>query len=288
MHTVLMSMVSNVALAAGKITAGFVGHSYALIADGLESLADVFSSLVVYAGLRIAAKPPDQNHPYGHGKAEPMAGVAVAMALFGAAAIIFAENLRALFERHQVPAPFTLLVLAAVLVIKEFLYRYVMRVGEKVGSLAVKTDAWHHRADSITSALAFAGIAIALAGGPAFARADNFAAIAAAFIIGYNAWHMLRPALYELSDVNPSPEIETQVRSIAREVNGVAALDKCFVRKMGFDYYVDLHVEVDGQISVREGHQIAHQVKDAIRSRQPRIAEVLVHIEPAERPHSEN
>jgi cation diffusion facilitator family transporter len=282
-RSTLVGIALNVLLALTKGTAGYLGHSYALVADAIESLSDVFSSLVVYAGLRIAMKPPDQNHPYGHGKAEPMAATAVALALFGAALLIAAESVREIITPHHAPAPFTLGVLAGVVAVKEILFRYVIKVGTEVESTAVKTDAWHHRSDAITSGLAFAGISIALVGGPGFEPADDWAALAAAGIIAFNAFRLIRPALYELSDAAPAAGIEAQVRRVAGGVEGVTSLDRCNIRKMGFDYYVDLHVNVDGDLSVREGHRIAHAVQDAVREAYPRIAKVLVHIEPEER-----
>ncbi len=279
-RSTLLGIALNLILALVKGIAGYAGNSYALIADAIESLSDVFSSMVVYVGLRIAMKPPDENHPYGHGKAEPMAATAVSIALFAAALLITVESIREIITPHHAPAPFTLWVLAGVVATKEILFRYVFRVGQEVESMAVKTDAWHHRSDAITSALAFVGISIALIGGPGFEPADDWAALAAAGIIIFNAIRLLRPAIYELSDAAPAAEIEAQVRRVAATVSGVTSLDRCYVRKMGFDYYVDLHVMVDGDLSVREGHRIAHEVQDTVRQAYPRIAKVLVHIEP--------
>jgi cation diffusion facilitator family transporter len=279
-RSTLVGIALNLILALVKGAAGYLGNSYALIADAIESLSDVFSSMVVYVGLRIAMKPPDENHPYGHGKAEPMAAMAVSIALFAAALLITVESIREIITPHHAPAPFTLWVLAGVVAAKEILFRYVFKVGEEVESMAVKTDAWHHRSDAITSALAFVGISIALIGGRGFEPADDWAALGAAGIIIFNAYRLLRPAIYELSDAAPAAEIEAQVRRVAATVPGVTSLDRCYVRKMGFDYYVDLHVKVDGDLSVREGHRIAHEVQDAVRHAYPRIAKVLVHIEP--------
>jgi cation diffusion facilitator family transporter len=270
----------NVLLAAGKITGGILGHSFALVADGIESLADILSSMVVYVGLKYAVKPRDDNHPYGHGKAEPIAALAVGLALVGAAISIAVQSLREIVTPHALPAPFTLIVLAGVLVIKEILFQYVVRIGKEIDSLAVQTDAWHHRSDAITSALAFVGISIALIGGAGWESADDWAALLASFIILYNAFGQVRPALAELSDVAPPKTIQDQVKAVAKLVPGVEDLEKCLVRKMGLEFYVDLHVIVDGALSVREGHRIAHEVKDAILDAYPRIAEVLVHIEP--------
>jgi cation diffusion facilitator family transporter len=281
LRSTLVGVALNITLALVKGTAGFVGHSYALIADAIESASDVFSSLIVYLGLRVAMRPPDENHPYGHGKAEPMAATAVSLALFGAAILIAVESVREILLPHHAPAPFTLVVLAVVVLVKEGLFRYVFSVGQQVESTAVKTDAWHHRSDAITSALAFVGISIALVGGPGYESADDYAALGASVIIAFNAYHLLREALEELSDAAPPDTVTVGIREAALSVNGVVGLDVCMVRKMGFDYFVDLHVVVDGSLTVREGHWIAHQVQDAIRERHLRVAQVLVHVEPA-------
>lgn len=278
----LLGIVINSALALTKCSAGLLGHSFALVADGLESSADVLSGLAVYFGLRWATKPPDKDHPYGHGKAEPIAAVIVGLSLVAAAAAIMMESIHQIFIPHRLPRPYTLVVLAGVLIIKELLFRYVGSVGESIGSLAVKSDAWHHRSDAITSAFAFVGISIALLGGQGWESADDWAALCASLVILYNAWKQMRPAFLELTDQAPDPTLEAKVREVAGRVPGVIGLDKCFVRKMGFNYYVDLHIIVDGYRTVREGHHIAHRVEDEVLAAVPQISEVLVHVEPEE------
>lgn len=278
----LVGILVNALLAAFKGAAGYLGHSYALVADAIESASDVASSLIVLVGLRVASAPPDDEHPYGHGKAEPLAAVAVALALFVAAANIAVQSLREIRTPHFAPAPFTLVVLVVVILTKELLFRFVFRIGETVSSTAVKTDAWHHRSDAITSLAAFVGISIALIGGEGYQSADDWAALFASLIIAFNGYRLLRPALAEVMDTAPEAGRIAQVREAARAVPGVAGLDKCLVRKMGFDYYVDLHVLVQGETTVRQGHEIAHDVKEAIRRKYPRVTDVLVHIEPAD------
>jgi cation diffusion facilitator family transporter len=232
--------------------------------------------------LKIAVKPPDADHPYGHGKAEPIAALCVGLSLVAAAVTIMVESIHEIRTPHRLPAPYTLVVLAGVLIVKELLFRRVGTVGDSIGSLAVKSDAWHHRSDAITSAFAFIGISIALLGGPEWGTADSWAALCAAVVILYNAWNQLRPAILELADIAPDPDITTKVREIAARVPGVLGLDKCFVRKMGFSFYVDLHIIVSGELSVREGHRIAHLVEDSVLHELPHISEVLVHVEPEE------
>jgi cation diffusion facilitator family transporter len=277
----LTGMMVNVVLAAAKISAGLFGNSYVLIADGIESALDIAGSAVIWGGLKFAARPPDETHPYGHGKAEPMAAGIVAMGVLLASVGLAVQSVREIFVPHHGPAPFTLVVLIVVVVVKEFLYRVVIRLGKNVGSTAVQTDAWHHRADALTSIAAFIGISLALIGGEKWYSADDWAALFACGVIAFNGWRLLLPALHEMLDTAPRGEIVSKIQEAAASVEGVMNVEKCLVRKMGISFYVDLHVGVDGSISVTEGHDIAHRVKDAIKETDARIADVLVHVEPA-------
>lgn len=274
----LAGVLANAALGIVKILAGIIGNTYALIADGVESLLDIFGSLVVWFGLRVASEPPDDEHPYGHGKAEAVAAIVVSITVVAAAIGLAVQSIREIRTPHQMPAPWTLGVLAAVILVKEALFRWVIRAGHEIGSQAVKADAWHHRSDAITSALAFVGILAAL--WLQFPAADDWAALAASGILAWNGWHLLRPALGEAMDTAPPKALEEQVRDVAAAVPGVLALDQCRVRKMGLEFYVDIHIGVDPTLSVREGHRIAHAVRNAIRSAKPQIVDVLVHVEP--------
>jgi cation diffusion facilitator family transporter len=276
----LIGIGFNFVLALVKCTIGFIGHAFALVADGIESLSDVISSTVVYLGLRLAIKPPDEDHPYGHGKAEPVAAIIVSLALIVAAIVIGSESILRIQTPHRLPEPYTLWVLLAVVGIKISLSRYVSSVAEGIDSTAVRSDAWHHLSDAIVSAFAFVGISIAL--WTRNAAADDWAALCASPVIMFNAWRQLRAPFAELLDTAPAPRLEHEVRSVATAVSGVIGLDKCHVRKMGFRYYVDLHIVVEGTLTVRQGHNIAHNVEDAVLERVPQIAEVLVHVEPEE------
>ena len=278
----LLGMIVNVVLAAAKISAGLFGNSYVLIADGIESALDIAGSAVIWGGLKFAARPPDETHPYGHGKAEPLAAAVVAMGVLLASVGLAVQSVREILVPHHGPAPFTLIVLIVVVAVKEFLYRVVIRFGKDVESTAVKTDAWHHRADALTSIAAFVGISIALIGGEKWYSADDWAALFACAVIATNGWRLLFPALHEMLDTAPRGEIVSRIQEAAASVSGVTNVEKCLVRKMGISFYVDLHVGVDGRISVREGHDIAHLVKDAIKQTDARIADVLVHVEPAD------
>ncbi|MCX6159034.1 MAG: cation diffusion facilitator family transporter [Ignavibacteriae bacterium] len=280
MRSTIFGIIGNILLAVIKGLAGFFGNSYALIADAIESTSDVFSSLIVLIGLKISTKPKDKNHPYGHGKAEPIVAIVVSLTLLGAAFTIAYQSVQEIATPHHTPAAFTLLVLVLVVAVKETLFRYVFKVGAEVQSTAVKTDAWHHRSDAITSVAAFIGISVALIFGKGYESADDWAALLASGIIAFNAYNLFRPALAEIMDEAPPENLEQDIRITAETVEGVIEVEKCFIRKMGFDYFVDLHVIVDGELTVREGHIIAHNVKDSLLKSELRIIDVLIHTEP--------
>ena len=281
-QTTLTGILINVTLAMIKGVTGVIGNSYALIADAAESALDIFSSAAVLGGLTIASIPPDENHPYGHGKAEPLAAMVVSLVLMATAIALALGSVREILTGSDTaPAPFTLYVLVLVVFVKEILYRAIVKVGRETRSSAVQADAWHHRSDALTSLAAFVGITIAIVGGPGYESADDWAALFAAGIILYNAYRLLRPAMDEMMDASLSSDLERSVRETAVTVSGVIGLDKCFIRKMGTSYYVDLHVVVDGSIPVRLGHQIAHAVKDKLKAVHPAIMDVFIHVEPA-------
>lgn len=277
---VLRGVFLNSAMAAIKIVSGVVGSSYALIADGIESLLDVAGSVVTWRGVRLAATPPDVDHPYGHGKAEPLAAILISVFVFGAAILIALLSVREMFMRHHTPSAWTLIVLVVVIAVKEIIFRIMSHRGKKIGSSAVIADAFHHRSDAITSVAAFIGISVALIGGPSYETADDWAALFASVFIGFTAIKRMLPAVNEIMDSAPDPEIEAGAREAAESVPGVIGLDESRVRKMGLEYFMDLHLIVDGNISVQEGHRIAHEVKDAIRNQNGLITDVLVHVEP--------
>lgn len=280
LRATFLGMAMNIILAAGKFAAGVVGHSHALVADAVESFADIFSAIIVWRGLVVASTPADQDHPYGHGKAEPIASAMVATMLLLAATGIALKAIQEILTPHHSPEPFTLAVLIGVIVIKEGLFRYVHNEGREVGSLAVRSDAWHHRSDAITSFAAGLGITVALIGGKGYEAADDVAAVVAAGIIAWNGWQMLRPALDELMDAAPDSAFVGQITVAAKKVPEVHRVEKCIVRKVGYHFFVDMHVEVDPQMTVEEAHRIAHAVKDSVRGDFPAVRDVLVHIEP--------
>jgi len=281
MRTSAVGLGANLGLACVKLTAGILGTSYALVADAIESLGDSVGSLIVWRGLQIASRPPDADHPYGHGKAEPLATLLVAVLLIAAAVGIAIEALREIAAPHGGPAPFTLFVLVGVVVVKELLYRFVARVGHEVGSHAVHADAWHHRSDAITSGLAAVGITVALVGGKGYETADAWAALLASSIILVSAGKLLWPAIQELMDHTASPDLTESVRTVAETRAGVHRVEKLFIRKMGLYYVADMHLEVPPEMSVRESHKLAHDVKEDVKRAYPSVVEVLIHVEPA-------
>jgi cation diffusion facilitator family transporter len=274
-------MAVNFTLAVAKLVAGWLGRSHALIADGVESLADLLSSVIVWRGLVIAAEPADRDHPYGHGKAEPLAAALVALMLISAAAWIAWTSAAELWQPHSSPRAFTLGVLVGVVLVKETLFRWTWGQGTQIDSSAVRSDAWHHRSDAITSLCAAAGITVALIGGPRFAVADDIAALLSSSIIAWNGWQLWRSARDELMDAAPDMAIVADIRATAGRVAGVAGVEKCFVRKMGPNRFVDIHIEVAPDLTVQHAHEIAHAVKETLRGKRPEIADVLVHVEPS-------
>lgn len=275
------SIAGNSILALLKWLAGFLGNSYALIADAIESTADIFASFLVLFGLKYAKRPADENHPYGHGKVEPLVTFIVVGFLIVSATIIAYQSIQNINTPHELPESWTLYVLGAIIIWKEISYRIVLKKSKETNSSALKADAWHHRSDAITSVAAFAGISIALLLGKGYENADDFAALFASGFILYNCYKIFRPALGEIMDENVYPELVQQIRGIAETVSGVVATEKCYVRKVGMKFHIDLHAVVAGSLSVAEGHEIAHKLKDTLMEQLPEIGNVLVHIEPA-------
>lgn len=282
MRAALVGLLINAGLVLVKLLAGILGHSYALVADAVESSTDIVSSLIVWTGLRITTRPADEDYPYGYGKAETLAAVAVAVLLIVAALGIAVAAVHQVLTPHPTPAAYTLGVLAAVIVIKEILSRRVLRVGDELGSTAVQADAWHHRSDALTSAAAFVGIAIALWGGPGWESADDWAALLASGVIATNGGLLLRSALRDLMDRMPEGPLGQHIAEAATSVAGVRAIEKLMVRRLGMEYFVDLHVQADPWLPLRDAHVLSGRVKGAIRSAIPGVSGVLIHMEPFE------
>jgi cation diffusion facilitator family transporter len=274
------SIISNASLALVKGVAGYFGNSYALIADAIESTTDIFSSFLVLFGIKYSNKPADENHPYGHGRAEPLITFLVVGFLITSATIIAYESILNIGTPHALPKSWTLIFLSVIILWKEFSFRKVMRRAKQTNSSALEADAWHQRSDAITSVAAFIGISVALLLGKGYESADDWAALFAAGFILYNSYLIFRPALGEIMDEHVYDDLIAQIREVALQVPGIVDTEKCFIRKAGMKYHVDLHAVVDGNLTVKEGHDIAHQLKDTLRTELPALGHVLIHIEP--------
>jgi cation diffusion facilitator family transporter len=274
------SIFGNASLAIVKGLAGFFGNSYALIADAIESTTDIFGSLLVLFGLKYASRPADKNHPYGHGRIEPLITFLVVGFLIFSAIIIAYESIKNIQTPHELPKPWTLYVLGAIILWKEISYRLVLKKSKETNSSSLKADAWHHRSDAITSVAAFIGISIALFMGKGYETADDWAALFASGFILYNCYLIFRPALGEIMDEHVYDDLLEEIKQVSQTVEGVKGTEKCFIRKSGMKYHVDLHALVDAEISVKKGHDIAHDLKDTLRREIPQLGHILIHIEP--------
>ena len=281
LRSTIIGIVVSAVLAMIKGVGGIVGNSYALVADAIESTADIITSGMLWIGLRWSARPADQDHPYGHGKGEALISLGISLALVAAAVTIAVKSILNIITPHKTPEAFTLVILVVVIITKELLYRFVLKTSKEISSGAVKADAFHHRSDAITSAAAFIGISIGLIGGPGYEIADDFAALFASAIIVINAYRIARPAIGELLDEELDPIFTSEIRTLAEKVDNVMAIEKIKVRKMGVFKVADMHIWVDRRLTVEEGHKIAHQVKDVIQEKYPLFADVMIHIEPA-------
>ncbi|GAB2869340.1 cation diffusion facilitator family transporter [Hymenobacter ruber] len=274
------SIAGNTSLALIKGLAGFFGNSYALVADAIESTTDIFASLLVLFGIKYASRPADKNHPYGHGRIEPLITFLVVGFLITSATIIAYESIQNIGTPHALPKAWTLGILVGIIIWKEISFRTVMKKAEETNSSSLKADAWHHRSDAITSVAALIGISIALVLGKGYESADDWAALFASGFILYNSYQIFRPALGEILDEHVYDDLVLEIRAVALTVEGVRGTEKCFIRKAGMQYHVDLHANVSGDITVRQGHEIAHHLQDTLRSKLPQLGHVLIHIEP--------
>jgi cation diffusion facilitator family transporter len=276
------SIIGNALLAIIKGLAGFFGNSYALTADAIESTTDIFSSFLVLFGIKYSNRPADENHPYGHGRAEPLFTFLVVGFLITSATIIAYESINNIGTSHDLPKPWTLLVLGTIIIWKEYSFRLIMKRSLESNSSSLKADAWHHRSDAITSVAAFIGISIALFLGKGYESADDWAALFASGFIFYNSYLIFRPALGEIMDEHLNEDLITAIRKVAQQVDGIVNTEKCFIRKAGMKYHVELHAIVNSAITVKEGHELAHVLKDTLREEIPELGHVLIHIEPTE------
>lgn len=281
-RTTWFSIAGNFSLALAKWITGYFGNSYALIADAIESTTDIFSSLLVLFGLKYSSRPADKNHPYGHGRVEPLITFMVVVFLMISAFIIAYNSIINIRNPHALPEPFTLFVLGPIIIWKEISYRLVLQKSKETKSTSLQADAWHHRSDAITSVAAFVGISIALYFGKGYESADDWAALLSAGFIFYNSYKIFRLALSEIMDEHIYEDMEEQIRILSAQVKGITGTEKCHIRKIGMKFQVDLHAMVNGALSVKEGHDIAHHLKDHLKKEIPELDDVLIHIEPWE------
>ncbi len=283
--TIYFSIAGNFCLALIKAAAGVFGNSYALIADAIESITDVFSSLLVLFGLKYAKRPADENHPYGHGKIEPLMTFVIVGLLIFSAILIAYQSIKNMQVPHKTPSWWTLIVLVIIIIWKEISYRIVLKKSKETHSSSLRADAWHHRSDAITSVAAFIGISIAVILGPGYENADNWAALFASGFILYNSYLIFRPALGEVMDEHRYDDLIEEIREVSIAVKGIRGTEKCYIRKAGMVYHVDLHAMVDGHITVEEGHRLAHKLQDSLLKKIPHLGHVLIHIEPDDSLH---
>lgn len=276
------SIFGNAALALIKWLAGYFGNSYALIADAIESTSDIFASFLVLFGIKYSSRPADENHPYGHGRAEPLITFLVVGFLITSATIIAYESIVNIQTPHDLPKPWTLIVLGGIIIWKEISFRLVMKRSKETKSSSLAADAWHHRSDAITSVAAFIGISIALFFGKGYEAADDWAALFASGFILFNCYKIFRPALGEIMDEHLYEDLTVEIRKASVEVEGIIDTEKCFIRKAGMNYHLELHAIVNGDISVKEGHLLAHNLEDYLRIEIPELGHILIHIEPNE------
>lgn len=281
-----VSIAVNMVLGVAKVAIGISGGSIALVADAVHTLSDSATSLAVWVGLKIARRPADEVHPYGHGKAEPIAGKVVALVLLGTGIVIAAQSVRGIVEYARggadLAAPSSLTLYAALLsiLVKEFLYRYQVRIGRKVASVALVADAWHHRSDAFSSVAVSVGIAVATLGGPKWYWADEAAALLVAVFIIVVGWQLFKLSAEGLMDSIAPGETAGWIREVALSVEGVRGVEKVIARRSGMDVLVDIHVEVDGALTVKEGHNIAGAVRERLLDEIPQVTHALIHIEP--------
>ncbi|MEO8085989.1 MAG: cation diffusion facilitator family transporter [Bacteroidota bacterium] len=281
-RTSYFSIAVNTSMALIKWIAGYFGNSYALIADAIESTTDIFSSLLVLFGLKYSNKPADENHPYGHGRVETLVTFLVVGFLIISATVIGYESIIHIRTPHDLPKPFTLYILGVIIIWKEISFRFVIKKSKQTNSSSLKADAWHHRSDSITSIAAFIGISIALYFGKGYEAADDWAALFGSAFIFYNSYRIFRPALGELMDEHLYDDLVASIRQVSSTVEGIITTEKCFIRKAGLKYHVDLHAIVHADITVKEGHTISHNLKDTLHEELPELGHILIHIEPGE------
>ena len=280
-NVTLFSLLSNIILTIITWIAGVLGNSNAIIANAIESTNDIIASSVVFIGLKYSQKPASEDYPYGRGRIEPIITFIVVLIMILSAVFIVHEAINNINTSHALPKKWTLFFVAAFLLWKEFCYRLVFKKSAQLNSSALLAEAWHHRSDALTSVATFVGISLALLLGEEYAFLDDVAAIVASGFIVFNAFKIFRPAWGEIMDKNSHEEFKLMIYEDAKLIPDIIQIEKCHVRKVGIYYYIDMHLEVDGKMPVRRGHEISHEFKDLLMDKHHEIGDVLIHIEPA-------
>jgi cation diffusion facilitator family transporter len=277
----LVSICVSAALAFSKLLVGWMAGSTAVVADGFESAGDVVGSTIVLFGLLAASRPPDAEHPYGHGRFETLAGLAVGVLLSGVGAGICVHAVEHLSAERAVPAAYGMWPLVASTLIKVVLSTVKFRYGRRTRSEALIADAWNDTVDILSGGAALAALGLTLLDPSRFLHADQYGGVAVGLIVIFTGARILRETSLQLVDTMPGDRLMGQIRAVALAVPGVEGVEKCFARKTGFEYHVDLHLEVDPEITVRASHDIATEVRIRLKENLDFIADVLVHVEPA-------
>lgn len=288
MRATALGLVINLALGVAKLVGGIVGGSLALVSDAVNSLGDVFTSSAILLAFRVAQKPADAEHPYGHTRAEAIAGSNVAVLVIVSALMVGWGTIRSFpVEPSHRPPPLWALAIAGVnVVVKEALYQYKIRLGRRLGSSALTANAWDHRSDAFSALAVLVGLALVRVGGPPFLFLDGASALVVVAVILVSAAKLLVASGQELMDAQADQPLVDAIRAFAAGSPGVRRVDKLWIRKTGLEYLVDIHVQVPADLTVAEGHAISHQVKDRLLERFPTLRDVLVHLEPYSAVHA--
>jgi cation diffusion facilitator family transporter len=276
-----LSVCTNALLSTLNIVIGLVARSTSVVATGAEFAADVFAAGLVYVGMLVAARPADQDHPYGHGRAEIVAGLIVGIMLTLTGGTIAFQSLRSYSLPHPPPAAYAIWPLIVTIFPKSALMGVKFHQGRRIRSVALTADAWNDAVDILSSGAALAAVGLTIYDPEKFLAADHFGGFTVGLMVIGIGLRVSRDVTLELMDTMPSAELMTSIRAAACRVDGVRGVEKCWARKTGLHYHVDLHLEVDPRLSVMESHGIAEQVRHRVRREVPEVADVLVHVEPA-------
>jgi cation diffusion facilitator family transporter len=274
------SMLVSAALAAAKIAVGLRANSTAVVSDGLESVSDVLTSGLVLFGLVIAAKPPDAKHPYGHGRLETLSALVVGMILVVTGSLISFRSLQRAWEPQHTPASYAIWPMLASIAVKSAMSFTKWRLGRRIGSAALAADAWHDTVDVLSGTTALIAVAITLSDPLRLAFADHLGGTAIGLIVIFVGLRVVYDTTLQLMDTMPDPQSMQRIREVGLTVPGALGIEKCYARKTGLQWHVDLHLDVDPAMSVYESHHIASEVRARIREKLGWVADVLVHVEP--------